>query len=438
MTSLLAFILTIIVIVAIHEFGHYLAMRLCGVRVLTFSIGFGPRLLSWRNRAGTDFLISAIPLGGYVKPLDRRDSEVPAELAAEEFSGKPAWQRVVTYAAGPLANLVLAFFLYWLVLLGGEQGRVPVVDNPEPATAASEAGLRAGDEILAVDGNVTPHWSHVATALLARAGERDSLTLEVRDPDGGTRHLFLSLAPWAAQQQAHPFEVLGLKPQPVQAVVGQVAPDSPAEHAGLQPGDRVLAVDGVPVSSWEEWVKPIQQSPGEPVRLNIERDNARFTVTVTPEPSVRDGETIGLVGVGVAGLREIHYGPLAAVPEALGRVGEQIGMMVGAIGKLLTGDLSVKTLGGPLTIAQAAGDTASLGLTTFLLFLAFFSISLGVINLLPVPMLDGGWILFGTVEMLIGRALPERFLMVAQSVGLTFVVCLMLVAIYNDLARHFA
>lgn len=438
MSYLLAFIVTIMVVVAIHEYGHYLAMRLCGVRVLTFSIGFGPRLASWRNRQGTEFAISAIPLGGYVKPLDRRDSEVPADQLDEEFSGKPAWQRVVTYAAGPAANLLLALFIYWLVLLAGESGRIPELAEPAPGTAAAEAGLHAGDEILSVDGEPTPHWSHVGNALLGRAGERGELMLTVRNESGATRTVGVDLSDWAARQEAHPFEVLGLMPRPPQAVIGDVTPDGPADRAGLRKGDRVLAVGGEPVADWEQLVQQVQAAPGEATHLTVRRDGVTLGVTVTPDAVERDGETIGMIGVGVAGTRELHYGALGAVPEAFGRVGDQIGMMLGSIAKLVTGDLSVKTLGGPLTIAQAAGDTAAVGLTSFLLFLALLSITLGVINLLPVPMLDGGWIVFGTIEMLTGRALPERFLMAAQSLGMALVLGLMMLAIYNDIARHLA
>lgn len=438
MSHLLAFIVTIMVVVAIHEYGHYLAMRLCGVRVLTFSIGFGPRLASWRNRHGTDFAIAAIPLGGFVRPLDRRDGEVPPELAAQEFSGKPAWQRVITYAAGPAANLVLAFFIYWVLLLGGETGRVPELAAPPPDTAAALAGVREGDEILRVDGADTPHWSHVGTALLARAGERGELALEVRRWNGEVRTLRVPLADWVTRQDEHPFEVLGLLPRPAQARVGSVVPDGPAARAGLQVGDRVLTADGEPVAGWEDWVQRVQAAPGRAMTLVVERDGRTLEAVVTPDAVERDGRTVGIVGVGIAGLRELHYGALGAVPEAARRMGDQIGMMLGSIVKLLTGDLSVKTLGGPLTIAQAAGDTAAIGLASFLSFLALLSITLGVINLLPVPMLDGGWIVFGTIEMMTGRNLPERFLMAAQSVGMALVFCLMLLAIYNDIARHFA
>lgn len=438
--NLIAFIVAIIVIVAIHEYGHYLAMRIFGVRVLTFSIGFGPKLLGWKNKAGTDFKVAAIPLGGFVKPLDRRDGEIEAHQLSEEFSGKPAWQRVITYAAGPLANLLLAVFLFWLMMLGGERGRVPYLDQPVAGSAADQAGLRADDEILAMGDHETQNWSQVMTALLDFAGERGMAPVVVRGADGQQRTTQLPLSAWADAQQTHPMVALGLKARPFRPLVGEVSVDSAAERAGLQSGDLIQAVDGKPVSSWQQWVAIIQANPRQALEHTLLRDDQLLTVILVPSEIERDGRQVGFAGISadVADMREIHYGPLSALVEAVARVGDQSATIIGSIGKLLTGQLSVKTLGGPLTIADAAGSTASVGLMAFVGFLAFLSISLGVINLLPVPMLDGGWIVFGVIEMMIGRSLPERFLMAAQSVGLVMVLCLMVVAIFNDLVRHFA
>lgn len=442
MTTILAFIVAIIVIVAIHEFGHYLAMRAFGVRVLTFSIGFGPRLFAWRDKHGTDFTIASIPLGGYVKPLDRRDCDVTPEQAGEEFSGKPAWQRVITYAAGPLANLVLAVFLYWLMMLGGESGRIPYLGNVAPDTAAAQAGLRAGDEIVAVGDQSTQNWPQVVTAFLEYAGVRDSVTLRVRSADGAERDVQLPLANWADNQETHPLDALGLAPKPLAPRIGEVLEGSAAEAAGLQPGDLVVAVDGEPVDSWRDWVDIVRANPQTTLAHSVQRDGAELVLTLTPMAVEQDGQKIGQAGVypaeNIADIREIHYGPLAALAEAVQRVGSLVEMMVKSIGRLVTGEMSVKTLGGPLTIAGAAGDAAALGLVAFAGMLAFLSVSLGVINLLPVPMLDGGWIVFGLVEMVIRRPLPERFLMAAQSVGLTLVLALMALAIFNDLVRYFA
>jgi regulator of sigma E protease len=435
MQTILAFIVTIVVIVAIHEFGHYLAMRLFNVRVLTFSIGFGPRLFGWRNRAGTDFVVSAIPFGGYVKPLDRRDCDIKAGDEAVEFSGKPAWQRVITYAAGPLANLLLAFFLYWLVLLNGETSRIPVLGESVPASAVALAGLQSGDELVAIEGQQTPTWQAVINGLIRYAGEPRSIAVSVRDPLGNLRDVRLSLHDWASQPEENPLTVLGITVQAPQAVAGSVVSGGAADKAGLRSGDRVLAVDGEPVDGWLDWVNRIRANPEQPLRLDLVRDGSPLTLTLVPDAVSEGGETFGRAGIGIAGMRQIHYGPLSAVPEAGRRVWQQTTMIVGSIVKLFNGQLSVKTLGGPLTIAQAAGDTAALGLVTFMLFLAFFSVSLGIINLLPVPMLDGGWIVFGVAEMVIRRPLPERFLMGAQSVGLMLVLGLMLFAVMNDISR---
>ncbi len=439
LTTLLAFAVTILIIVAIHEYGHYLTMRLFGVRVLTFSVGFGPRLLSWRSKSGTDFVISAIPLGGYVKPLDRRDCEVQPGEESQEFSGKPAWQRIIVYAAGPAANLILAVLIYWLVLMGGQSGVPPVIGAVQDGSPAATAGLRPGDELVRLDGRTVQTWEQFGMAMLRHVGERGEVPLTVRGDDSVERTVALSLAAWSVDPEQALLPVIGVSPRPLPAELGEITAGSPAELAGLRKGDRILRVNGEPVSGWSQWVESVQRAPGQPLAIAAHRDGATLNVTLVPESIVNaDGEAVGRAGVRLGGLREIHYSPLEAIPAAVSRMTQQIGMIFVAVGRMLTGELSVKTLGGPITIAQAAGETAAIGVATFLMFLAFFSISLGVINLLPIPMLDGGWIVFGLVEMIRGKALPERFLMVAQSVGMMLVLGLMCVAVFNDLMRQFA
>jgi regulator of sigma E protease len=435
--TLLAFIVTIIVIVAIHEYGHYLAMRLFGVRVLKFSIGFGPRLLGWRNRAGTEFVVSGIPLGGYVKPLDRRDSEVAPEEADQEFSGKPVWQRIITYAAGPAANLVLALLLYWAVLLNGQTVLAPVVADVEPDSAAANAGMRAGDEIQRIGDDTVQGWSGVGGALMHYAGETGEIPVTVKGAEGQVRELSLSLAPWAEDLEQPPLGMLGITPRPPRAIAGELVDGGPADRAGLEPGDLVLAINGNTVENWSDWVEYVRAHPGETMELTVFRDGAERRLQLTPEPVQSNGETIGRVGVMAGDMRVIEYGVLSAVPAAFVRLWDQTSMILRAIGRMIAGQLSLETLGGPITIANAAGQTAAIGLGSFALFLAFFSVSLGIINLLPIPMLDGGWIMFGLIEWIRGRELPERFLMMAQSVGITAVMALMALAIYNDLVRHF-
>lgn len=435
--TLIAFIVTIVVIVAIHEYGHYLCMRWFGVRVLRFSIGFGPRLASWTNRHGTEFAISAIPLGGYVKPLDRRETEVPEAQRDEEFSGKPVWQRILTYAAGPGANLILALVLYWAVLLGGQTVLVPVLGEVKPGSPAAEAGLRVGDELVEVGEKPVRGWSDVASALMHYAGDPGSVPLRVEAADGDVRNVALPLGAWSEDPEQSPFDSLGLVPASPRAVAGEIQPGSPAEQAGLKPGDRVVAVNDEPVANWGEWVDRVQASPGETLSFTVIRDGRERRLRVTPRAVEVDGETVGRVGVMAGDVRRIEYGVLAAVPAAAEKLVDQSAMILQAIGRMIIGELSVKTLAGPLTIAQAAGETASIGLASFAMFLAFFSVSLGIINLLPIPLLDGGWILFGLIEWVRGRELPERFLIMAQSVGLSVVIGLMALAIFNDLVRHF-
>jgi regulator of sigma E protease len=437
LTTLLAFAVTIVIIVAFHEYGHYLAMRIFGVRVLKFSVGFGPRLAGWTSRGGTEFVISGVPLGGFVRPLDRRESEVPAEEADRELQAKPPWQRIIIYAAGPGANLVLALALYWVVMLGGETMIPPVVGEVQADSVAAEAGLEPGDELLELGEYPVRGWSDVTSALMHFAGESGPVPVRVSGQAGDERTLSLSLAPWSQDVEKSPLKQLGFSPRPPRALVGEVRADSPAERAGLQSGDRVVAAGGEPVENWRDWVESVRAHPGETLTLTLVRDGERRQVDVVPEAVDSGEEAHGRVGVAAGDIRRIDHGVWGAVPAAWSKVTDQTGMILGAMGRMVTGDLSLKTLGGPVTIAQAAGQTASTGISTFMLFLAFFSISLGLINLLPVPMLDGGWIVFGFMEWVSGRPLPERFLMMAQSIGLTAVIMLMSLAIYNDLVRHF-
>ncbi len=433
---LLAFVVTIIVIVAIHEYGHYITMRWFGVRVLTFSIGFGPRILQWRSRGGTDFVISAIPLGGYVKPLDRRDCEVAPHEEDQEFSGKPPWQRIITYAAGPAANLLLAMAIYWALAVGGESGMAPVVGQVQEGSPAAQAGLAPGDEVLALEGRETRTWRELGMGLVRYAGEDRQVALRVRDEQGGERSVSLAIGAWSTDPDQDALAALGIRPRAVLPVAGEVMEGGAADRAGIRAGDRVLSVNGEPLETWVEWVEQVRAHPGESMEMEIERDGERLTVAMTPEAVEVQGETRGQAGVMVAGIREIRYGALEAVPQAASRMWDLTTMIFASIGKMITGNLSWQNLGGPITIAQVAGETASIGVVSFLTFIAFFSVSLGVINLLPIPVLDGGWIVFGFAEMVRGKPLSERFIAMSQSVGIVMVFSLMALAIYNDVMRQ--
>ncbi|MTT53173.1 RIP metalloprotease RseP [Alcanivorax sp. VBW004] len=435
MLTLLAFVVTIVIIVAFHEWGHFLAMRAFGVRVLTFSVGFGPKILRFTDKKGTEWVISAIPLGGYVKPLDVREDET-ADGAPGEFSGKPAWQRVITYAAGPVFNFILAMLIYWVLMFGyGQRGLEAVVGPVTPDSVAEQAGFVPGDRIVAVGSTELKGWRAFYNELILHLGEPDTLAITVEQAGGGTTVRELDTSPWSADLDKPPLEALGLNQA---VVIGEVQADSPAEQAGLTGGDQVLTLNAEPVFSWSQWQESIMVAPGEALTVGVLRGTRIETLQVEPATVTENGESFGRIGVGLGGVYQQEFGVLGAVGAAGSRFAEQVNVVGASLVKLVTGKLSLDNLGGPITIAQVAGESASIGIASFLALLAYLSITLGVINLLPVPMLDGGWIFFGIIEMIRGRSLPERFLMAAQGVGLTLVVSFMLLAIYNDLVKQFS
>ncbi|EKF75111.1 zinc metalloprotease [Alcanivorax hongdengensis A-11-3] len=435
MLTVLAFVVTIVIIVAFHEWGHFLAMRAFGVRVLTFSVGFGPKILRFTDKKGTQWVISAIPLGGYVKPLDCRDDETAADTPGE-FSGKPAWQRVITYAAGPVFNFILALLIYWSLMFGYGQNDLLAISGPvTPASAAAQAGFEPGDRIIAAGDAEIQGWSPFISQLILHLGEKPPLDVTVVTPSGARAERALDLSAWAADAEKDPLAALGLHQA---VVIGEVMDDSPAQQAGFRRGDQVVSLNGEPVDGWGPWQQAIMDNPRTAMQAGVLRDGETLTLTFTPKSVAHDGKQYGQLGVALGGLYQREFGPVQAVSAALGRFGEQTTVVWASLVKLVTGKLSLDNLGGPITIAQVAGESASVGLASFLALLAYLSITLGVINLLPVPMLDGGWIFFGIIEMIRGRSLSERFLLAAQGIGMTLVISFMLLAIYNDLVRQFS
>ena len=435
MLTILAFVVTIVIIVAFHEWGHFLAMRAFGVRVLTFSVGFGPKLFRFEDRKGTEWVISGIPLGGYVKPLDAREDETAAGDPGE-FSSKPAWQRVVTYAAGPVFNFILAMLIYWLLMVSFGQSRMQAVVGPvTPGTVAEQAGFAPGDRIVEAGGTAVEGWRPFYNELILHLGEKEKLPVTVTTASGDTAVRELDTSPWSADLEQLPLDALGIS----QAVlIGEVVAGSAADQAGLRVQDQVVALNGEPVAGWQSWQETIMASAGETLEITVLRDGALRRFAVTPETVTEGEETFGRIGVAMGGIYQQQFGPAGAILAASERFAEQCEVVWASLVKLVTGKLSLDNLGGPITIAQVAGESASYGIASFLALLAYLSITLGIINLLPVPMLDGGWIFFGIIEMIRGRSLPERFLMAAQGVGLMFVVSFMLLAIYNDLVKQFS
>ncbi|BCX80941.1 regulator of sigma E protease [Methylomarinovum caldicuralii] len=443
------FIVAIGVLITFHEFGHFWVARRMGVKVIRFAVGFGPPLWRWqRAPEDTEFVICALPLGGYVKMVDEREGEVKPEDLPRAFNRQPLAKRVAIVAAGPLFNLLLAVILYWVVLVTGETGLKPVVGEVPPDTLAAAAGFEPGDEIIAVEGERTPTWSLVISKLTAEMLEKRRLRIEVRRP-GGDREIRILEIPEALAQ--NPNELggkLGLTPwqPPIPPVIATVQPGSPADQAGLQPGGRIVAVDGRPIDDWRELVKIVRDSPGKPLTLTLERAGLEAEVTVIPEsvPGA-DGKPRGRIGAGVRIPAEaferlkVSYrlGPLEAIPAAVGKTFEYAWLTLKMIGKMLVGQASVKNLSGPISIAQYAGQSAALGMDAFLKFIAIVSISLGVLNLLPIPVLDGGHLLFYLIEAVRGRPLSDEAMALAQQIGMAILLALMTLAIFLDIQRLF-
>ncbi|MDI5890154.1 sigma E protease regulator RseP [Halomonas rhizosphaerae] len=445
--NVLAVIVVLGLLITFHEFGHFWVARRCGVKVLRFSVGFGKPLWSRRDRHGTEFVVAAIPLGGYVKMLDEREGPVDPAERQQAFNNKTVWQRIAVVAAGPLANFLLAIVAYWALFVAGTTTVAPVIGSVTPDSPASRGGLEAGQEITAVRGEAVRSWDEINLKLVAAIGESGELEVQARDEaTADPRTYRLPVEEWLVRQDPpRPLPSLGLTPwQPeIPAVLGQLVEGEAAAEAGLQVGDEVVAVDGDPVTDWMAFVDRVRASPGEPLDLEVLRDDERLSITVTPgRNELEEGVAIGYIGAGVEAVswpdeyrREIRYGPVAAVGQSLARTGEMTVLTLGAIRKMVVGLISPSNLSGPITIARISGDSARAGLESFVSFLAYLSISLGVLNLLPIPVLDGGHLLYYLLEVVRGRPVSEQAQAVGLRIGLALVGTLMLMALYFDLMR---
>ncbi|MFK3816063.1 RIP metalloprotease RseP [Pseudomonas sp. NPDC089407] len=449
MTALYMIIGTLValgVLVTFHEFGHFWVARRCGVKVLRFSVGFGTPLLRWHDRHGTEFVVAAIPLGGYVKMLDEREGDVPAALAGQSFNRKSVRQRIAIVAAGPIANFLLAILFFWVLAMLGTQQIRPVIGAVDTGSLAASAGLTAGQEIVSIDGKPTNGWSAVNLQLVRRLGESGTLQVGVRDEGASAeRQLQVKLDSWLkGADEPDPIQSLGLRPwrPAIAPVLAEIDPKGPAAAAGLKTGDKLLAVDGEAVTEWQQVVDRVRARPDAEVLVRVERDGAALDVPVTLAHKGEGKALGGYLGAGVKGgewpadmLREVSYGPLDAVGEGLSRTWNMSVLTLESLKKMLFGELSVKNLSGPITIAKVAGASAQSGVGDFLNFLAYLSISLGVLNLLPIPVLDGGHLLFYLVEWARGRPLSDRVQGWGVQIGISLVIGVMLLALINDLGR---
>ncbi|MFC0336534.1 regulator of sigma E protease [Kushneria avicenniae] len=443
--NIVAVIIVLGLLITIHEFGHFWVARRCGIRVLRFSVGFGKPLISRVDRHGTEFTLAAIPLGGYVRMLDEREGPVDSADQHLAFNRQHVLKRIAVVVAGPLANFILAVVAYWVMFMIGTTAIVPMVGEVSPDSPAARGGLQNGQEIVSVQGRSTPDWNGVNLALVAEIGASGHLEISTRDDLGRLETHQVPVDRFMVRQDPpEPLSTLGFTPwrPDVAPVIGQVLEDSPAAQGGLQAGDRIEAVNGEPVSQWEALVSRVQASAGTPLEMRVAREGRDITLTITPEAREQNGTTTGFMGAGAGSVswpeayqRTLSWGPVGAMGQAFSRTGEMTSLTVDAIGKMITGLISPSNLSGPITIARVAGDSARSGVEAFISFLAYLSISLGVLNLLPVPVLDGGHLVYYIIELVRGRPVSERVQAFGMRIGVALIASLMLMAFYFDIMR---
>ncbi|MBG6244087.1 zinc metallopeptidase RseP [Candidatus Symbiopectobacterium sp. 'North America'] len=443
--SLAAFVVALSVLITVHEFGHFWVARRCGVKVERFSVGFGKALWRWRDRRGTEFVIALIPLGGYVKMLDERVDTVSPEQHHLSFNRKTVWQRAAIVSAGPIANFLFAIAAYWLVFIIGVPGVRPVVGEIVPNSVAAMAQMSPGMELKAVDGIETPDWDTARLTLIGKIGDNE-VTLDVA-PLGSSSVVrkTLDLRDWQFNpERQDPAASLGMVPRmpQIDAVLTQVQDGSAAQKAGLQVGDRIVKVDGQPLTRWSQFASTVRDKPDADIALDIERNGETRSLILTPDSKTTGGRVEGFAGVvpKVIPLPEEYrtvrqYGPFSAIYQAADKTWQLKRLTVSMLGKLITGDVKLNNLSGPISIAQGAGMSADYGLIYYLMFLALISVNLGIINLFPLPVLDGGHLLFLLVEKLKGRPVSERVQDFCYRIGTVVLMLLMGLALFNDFSR---
>ncbi|SEK59350.1 regulator of sigma E protease [Kosakonia sacchari] len=442
--NLAAFIVALGVLITVHEFGHFWVARRCGVRVERFSIGFGKALCRRTDKHGTEFVIALIPLGGYVKMLDERVEPVAPEMRHYAFNNKTVGQRAAVIAAGPIANFIFAIFAYWLVFIIGVPGVRPVVGEITPNSIAANAQIAPGMELKSIDGIETPDWDAVRLQLVSKIGD-SQMTISVAPFGSNNRQeKVVDLRHWAFQpDKDDPVAALGIRPRAAQLepILAEVQVGSAASNAGLQAGDRIVKVDGQQLTQWMTFVNLVRDNPGTPLALEVERQGAPLSLTLIPDTKP-GSKAEGFAGVvpKVIPLPDEYktvrqYGPFSAIVEATDKTWQLMRLTVSMLGKLITGDVKLNNLSGPISIAQGAGMSAEFGLIYYLMFLALISVNLGIINLFPLPVLDGGHLLFLAIEKLKGGPVSERVQDFSYRIGSILLVLLMGLALFNDFSR---
>ena len=432
-------LVTLLVLVTFHELGHFLMARWAGLHVVRFSVGFGRPILSWYDRRGTEFCIAIVPLGGYVRMYDRRDADAAAHaprMPARSYDALGPWWRIAVALAGPAANFVLAFLVFWLLAVMGVTSLVPIIGSVADESPAQRAGLLPGEEIVAVDGVATPAWSDVALALAGRLGETGVIEVQTSRSDVSMTRMIV-IDDWLGDvQDPDTIAALGIGLDQL-AVIGGVVEGEAAERGGLRQGDRIVAVGGEPISLWSEFVARVRESADRTFTVTVDRDGVGLAVRVTPAlQTAQDGSEVGYVGAWLnTPTRLVRHGPVESLGRAAAETYAKTVLTVELLGKMLTLDVPATNLAGPITIGKVTGDSARAGFDRFLWILALLSISLGIINLVPVPILDGGHVVYSLVEIARNKPVSMRAQAVGAQIGLAIVVGLMLFVFYVDIAR---
>jgi regulator of sigma E protease len=448
LTTIIAFVVALGCLIVVHEFGHYLVARACGVKVLRFSVGFGRALWSRRlGRDATEWVIAAFPLGGYVKMVDEREGAVAPEDLPRAFNRQSVWRRIAIVFAGPAANFLLAVALYWFLFVSGVPGTKPVVGPPPSGTPAFVAGFSAGDTLVKIGDEMIATWQDARWVLLQYAVKREPVKIEARSAKGDVNLRRLDLSGVTTADLDSDFlRVLGLvryRP-PLKPVIGEVVRGEAGEHAGLRAGDEIVAINDQRIGSWDQVVTVVRSHPGVPLTVEVRRAGALIpAMSVTPATVIEGERKIGRIGaaprIDPAAFSElmveVRYGVLEALARAVRKTWDTSVFSLQMLGKMIIGEVSLKNLSGPITIADYAGQSAQSGLASYLLFLALISISLGVLNLLPIPLLDGGHLMYYTIEIFKGSPASDRAIEIGQHVGIALLFILMAFALYNDIYR---
>ncbi|WON75982.1 sigma E protease regulator RseP [Serratia sp. UGAL515B_01] len=444
--NLVAFIIALGILITVHEFGHFWVARRCGVLVERFSIGFGRALWRRTDRQGTEFVIAMIPLGGYVKMLDERVETVAPEIRHQAFNNKTVWQRAAIVSAGPIANFLFAIFAYWIVFVIGVPSFRPIIGEIVPQSIAAKAEISAGMELKSVDGIETPDWESVRLALVSKIGDAQTEVGVSAFSASAVAKKILDLRQWSFEpDKEDPVRSLGMIPRgpQIESVLAEVQPGSAAQKAGLQAGDRIVKVDGELLGRWATLAKRIYNGPGQSLVLGIERNGAPLSLTLIPDTKpVGKDKVVGFAGI-IPKVLPIpdeyktirQYGPFSALYEAGEKTWQLMRLTVSMLGKLITGDVKLNNLSGPISIAQGAGASAEGGFIYYVMFLALISVNLGIINLFPLPILDGGHLLFLAIEKLKGKPVSERVQDYSYRIGSILLVLLMGLALFNDFSR---